>query len=93
MFTTLEGTRCFIVYSLMILLLSVSFLQYIQLRLQNIEKCNHHHLPMIWLSIGFYLGLSRKKKLKHSPFCHCHSVKRAKLESKMKVMLYCKDLS
>lgn len=48
---------------------------------------------MTWLSIGFYLGLSRKKKLKHSPFCHCHSVERAKLESKMKVMLYCKDLS
>lgn len=53
---------------------------------------------MTWLSIGFYLGLSRKKEIKTFTILSlsvsdCHSVERAKLESKMKVMLYCKDLS
>lgn len=54
-----------------------------EIKITEYWKCNHDHLPMILLSIGFYSGLSRNRKLKHSPFCHCHSVERAKLESKI----------
>lgn len=47
---------------------------------------------MIWFLIGFYLGLSCKKKLKYLLVCYCYFVEWVKLEFKMKVMLYCKDL-